>query len=248
MRDDAVTVGAIAVIAMCAATVAHEAVGHGSACLLLGGRITLLTSVYFRCAVESRFVSPAGPLGNLVAGLIGWTAMRMLPASLSRAKLFALLLAGFSFFWAFGYLVSSLATNNGDYAIAAHDFLGQSYAQWRVGGIVAGAVLYLLFSRAFVAAAAELLGQRTTNILRIAWLAATIAAVAAAALYAPDRNDAMIQAVLEIGAASVPLLIPRRHAVGVGNMPPVARSPAWIAAAIIVFAVFALTLGAGFPS
>lgn len=233
---------------MCLATVAHEAVGHGSACLLLGGHITLLTNVYFRCAVASRLVSPAGSLGNLVAGLIGWATMRTLPASFPRAKLLALLLTGFSFFWAFGYLVSSLVTNNGDYAIAGRDFLGQSYAQWRIGGVVAGAVLYLLFNRAFATAATELLGQRTINTLRVAWFAATIAAVAAAALYVPGRGAAMLQAGLEIGAASIPLLIPRRQAAGAGTMPPVARSVGWIAAAIVTFAAFALTFGAGSPA
>lgn len=245
MRDDVITVGAIAIVAMCVATAAHEAAGHGSACLALGGHITLLTSVYFRCAVESRLVSPAGPLGNIVAGLIGWATMRLVPPSWPRARLFALLLAGFSFFWAFGYLVSSLATGNGDYAIAGRDFLGHSYAQWRIGGIAAGVLFYLLFSRAFRAASAELFGLRTTNLLRISWLTATSAAVAAAALYAPDRGGAMTQAALEIGAASIPLMIPRRYS-GAGHAPAIARSTAWVFAAMLVFAVFALTLGAGY--
>ena len=39
------TVAAIAIIAMVLATAAHEAIGHGAACLLAGGHITQLTSV-----------------------------------------------------------------------------------------------------------------------------------------------------------------------------------------------------------
>jgi hypothetical protein len=233
---------------MCVATAAHEALGHGSACLLLGGRVTLLTSVYFRCAVESRLVSPAGPLGNLVAGIAGWAALRLFPASWPRRKLFALLVVAFSFFWAFGYLVTSLATGNGDYAITLRDFPGNRGALWNTAGIAVGAVLYLIFSRMLASAAARLFGERATRLLQTAWIAATVAAVAAAALYAPGRNGAMLQAGLEIGAASVPLLIPRRQAAGAGELPPIARGAGWIAAAVIVFAAFALTLGVGYTS
>jgi hypothetical protein len=248
VRDDVTTTGTIAIIAMCAATAAHEALGHGGACLLLGGRITLLTSVYFHCAVQSIFVSPAGPLGNLVAGIAGWAAMQMLPISHPRAKLFALLVTAFSFYWAFAYLVSSLATGEGDYAISVRDFLGSLNNVWRVSGIIIGAALYLLFSRALCARAIGFLGERTTGILRTAWLAATVATIAAAALYMPDRAHATKEAGLEIGVASIPLLIPRRHATGAGEIPPITRSTGWIAAAIVVFAAFALTLGRGYPA
>jgi hypothetical protein len=248
MRDDAITVGAIAIIAMCVATAAHEAVGHGGACLLLGGRITLLTSAYFHCAVKSIYVSPAGPLGNFLAGFGGWAAMRLLPVSHPRARLFALLVTAFSFYWAFAYLVSSLATGEGDYAITVRDFLGNPDTFWRAGGIVIGAALYLLFSRALAARTITFFGQRATRMLQTAWLAATLATIAAAALYMPDRAHAMKEAGLEIGVASIPLVIPRRHAEGAGEMPPVSRSAGWIAAAVVVFAAFALTLGRGYPA
>jgi hypothetical protein len=248
MRDDAITVGAMAVIAMCVATAAHEAAGHGGACLLLGGRITLLTSVYFRCAVESPLVSPAGPLGNLMAGLAGWSMLRLLPQSWPRTKLFSLFLTAFSFFWAFGYLVYSLARNDGDYAIAFRDLLGVQDTSARAIGIATGVALYLLFSGAFASTARKLFGERATGLLQTAWLAASAAAVGAAALYAPDRRGAMIEAALEIGAASIPLLIPRRNAPRTGTLRPISRSPKWVAAAIAVFGVFALTLGAGYAS
>ncbi|HEY3639186.1 MAG TPA: hypothetical protein VGK90_13640 [Rhizomicrobium sp.] len=248
MRDDAVTVGAITIIAMCVATVAHEAIGHGSVCLLLGGHITLLTNVYFRCAVESTLVSPSGPLGNLMAGLAGAAALQCLPSSYPRAKLFALLVTAFSFFWAFGYLIYSLATGDGDYAIAIRDFTGGLTTVWRIAGIAVGAVLYLLFRNELVAAITRLLGQRATHVMRISWLIATLAAVAAAALYTPGRKGAMIQAGLEIGAASLPLLTARPHAEGTGEMPVIARNVVWIAVAVISFAAFALTLGVGYAS
>jgi hypothetical protein len=84
--------------------------------------------------------------------------------------------------------------------------------------------------------------------MQMAWFAATVAAIAAAVLYRPDRAHAMFEAALEIGVASVVLLIPRRRGTGTGEMLPIARSTAWLASAIIVFVFFALTLGAGYTS
>jgi hypothetical protein len=154
----------------------------------------------------------------------------------------------FSLFWALGYLVYSLATGNGDYAIAGRDFLGRPEMMWRAGGVLAGVVLYVLFSGTLAIAAARLFGERTVHNLRTAWLAATVAAVAAAALYAPGRGDAMVQAGLEIGAASIPLLIARRQGEGAGEIPAIAISFPWTVAALVTYAAFALTLGMGLPA
>jgi hypothetical protein len=51
-RNDELTIAAIGLIAMCLVTFDHEA-GHGSACLLLRGHMSFLTSSLFRCDVPS---------------------------------------------------------------------------------------------------------------------------------------------------------------------------------------------------
>jgi hypothetical protein len=56
----------------------------------------------------------------------------------------------------------------------------------------------------------------------------------------------MKEAGLEIGVASVPLLIPHRQAQRAEEMPVVARNTRWIAGAVLIFTAFALTLGRGY--
>jgi hypothetical protein len=231
-RDDTLTISAIAITAMCVATFAHEAAGHGSACLLQGDRITQLTSVYFQCSIKTG-VAAAGPLGNFVAGLLGWIGLKALPERAARGRLFALLTLAFSLFWAAGYAIYSAVLNDGDYAFAARDLLG-SPPWWRIAAIMVGIALYVLCNRLVV--------QRT-SVLRIAWVAATTAAAAAALLYTPDRIGSVEQALLEIGAASLPLLGNRAP----DDTPAIMRSPVWIAVALVVFAGFAATLGRGIP-
>lgn len=235
LRDDRATVSAVAVLAMCVATAAHEAAGHGGACLLSGGHITQLTSVFFDCSAHNGWVPAAGPLGNLVCGIVGWLLFAALPAAAARARLFALLTFAFSLYWFAGYLLYAAASNTGDYVFAWRAFFGPSQMAVRIGFGVAAVPIYLATGR-FIAV------QHMP--LRSGWIAASVAAVLAAALYAPDRGGAITQAALEIGAASLPLLTLRTVENPAATLN---RSFGWIAAACVVFVVFAATLGRGLP-
>ena len=135
-----------------------------------------------------------------------------------------------------------MALDKGDSAIAAHAAFGAPEWPWRIAGFGAGIALYALAIRA-VAAAAR--GFVDASVLRLCWFAASAAAMLAAALYAPGPLSAMEQAALEIGAGALPLLgryaSPRAGGLAIGG------SPAWIAFALAVYAIFLATLGHGLP-
>ncbi len=224
--------------------------GHGDACALLSGHITQLTSVYFQCSLHSQFIAPAGPAGNYLAGCVAWLAGMALPPGAVRARLYALLVMAFSFFWEAGYLIFAMATGHGDYVYAAQDFLGGPAWIWRAGGILLGIALYRLFGH-FLGARLRAFGRaegRIRRLLPLAWAAAILTSVGAAAFYAPGRLDAMVQAAGEIGGA-FPLLF-RVHAPAAADAevtPAIVRSRVWIVAALVTFVVFAATLGRGLP-
>ena len=79
---DLLTVTAIALVAYAASNVAHEAVGHGAACVALGGKPNVLSSVHFDCSEEAisalarRGVAAAGTIVNFIAGAIGLVAFK----------------------------------------------------------------------------------------------------------------------------------------------------------------------------
>lgn len=203
MSDDRLTVCAVAVIAACIVTTDHEAIGHGSACLLLGGRIKLLTSVYFDCAGSRASVAACGPLGNLIGATLAWLALKILPAGRPRLRLLLLLVMAMEFFWEAGYMLYSMALGEGDYAIAARAAFGALAWPLRIAIFCAGIALYMIAIRAAVSAARPFADAGA--LLRLSWFAASLAAVLASAFYAPDRGAAMIQGALEIGAGSIPL-------------------------------------------
>jgi hypothetical protein len=251
IRDDRFTVAAIAVLAMCAATFAHEAAGHGSACLLLGGHITQLTSVYFDCSRHGVWLPAAGPLGNLVAAALSWLLLRALPLRRPGWRLLLAMILAFSLFWFAGYLLYSAVTGQGDNAIVTRLLFAGPELPWRIGFLAFGLLLYRIGIR-LVARELRPFAQtraRICDLLLTAFLAGSVAAIVAAALYAPDRIASAIQGALEIGAASIPLAIMAfRLPLNTGPQEErIAPNPFWIAAAAILFTVFALTLGRGLP-
>src|SRR5580698_2541804 len=106
--NDLLTAASIGLIAMCLVTADHEAFGHGSACLLLHGHITLLTSSLFRCDVRSYWIDPAGPLGNLLGGTIALVLARFVPPGRAGLRLFLLCVTAFSYFWEGAYVVDAM--------------------------------------------------------------------------------------------------------------------------------------------
>jgi hypothetical protein len=113
-RDDLTTVIAIAALAACTSDLAHEALGHGGACLLAGGHITLLNNAFFKCSTFGRYVAGAGPLGNITAGIIAYLAQGIIPAQRPALRLYALFVMSFSLYWEAGYLIQAMIKSSGD--------------------------------------------------------------------------------------------------------------------------------------
>lgn len=250
-RDDIATVVAIAVLAACVTTVAHEAMGHGLTCLALGGEITQLTSVYFQCSAQGTVIAAGGPAGNLIAAAACWWAFSLTPASAARTRFFLMLTMAFSLFWFAGYLGYSAARRTGDLYFVAADLFGEPPFALRIGAIIVALVLYFVGVRATRHLADQISTdpKRLRRTLYIAWIAASFAGIIAALFYAPNRLAAATQAALEIGAASLPLLT-RAVVAPIGANAPnpiITRSWSWIIASLIVFALFAATLGRGLP-
>ena len=80
---DLLTVTTIALVAYAASNVVHEGVGHGGACVALGGRPLVLSSVHFECGDEAmgvlarRGVSAAGTIANFIASAFALIAFKM---------------------------------------------------------------------------------------------------------------------------------------------------------------------------
>jgi hypothetical protein len=223
-RDDLLTVIAIATLAACTSDFAHEAIGHGSACLLSGQRITLLNNAFFHCSSFSRYTAVAGPLGNLTAGLIAFAAQAAISVRRPALRLYALLVMAFSLFWEAGYLIQAMIKDRGDSVFAYRELIGPETVTVRAVAVVIGVMGYFLFAHMLWLRAAAFANApgRLRLLLRASWATGVAAMALAASLYSPDRFGA----VHEAGA-------------------PIVRSAGIIALGLAVFVAFALTMGRG---
>jgi hypothetical protein len=249
-KDDLLTLAAIGLTAMCVVTFDHEALGHGSMCLALGGHIQLLTSSLFRCDLKSEWIAPAGPACNLIMGTLALILQRSVPPRRASLRLFLIIVTTFSYFWESGYVIQAMHRRDGDLYFAGQDFLGEPSLWWRVGGAAVGLLLYAttliftarLFLQLWPQAALARRAARTV------WFAAAAGAVLAALTYRGAGFRDVHDAFMEVGLSTFPLLlIPLRTAKLMPEAAPafIVRNRVMIAIAVVVFAAFTLTLGRG---
>ncbi len=142
-QHDFLTVIAITLVATPITDLLHELVGHGGACVLSGFHPLVVSTVHFECSMDSRFVSAAGTLVNLVAGTIFLLIARKIRSP--RLRLLFWLMMTFNFLDAGGYFMFSGMANIGDWA-AVIQGLEPAWA-WHVTLTVIGIMLYLYFVR-----------------------------------------------------------------------------------------------------
>jgi hypothetical protein len=249
-RDSIATIAAIGLLAYVAADVAHHALGHGAACIALGGRVASLSSTFVDCTLRGSAIDLAGPLASLVAGAAAMAWLRIATRLSPAARLFWILAAAFNLFWFALQLVSSAATRTDDWAWAMHEFHATELA--RYGLIATGLAGYAWVVRACATWMAPFASSRARAgaIALVPWLAAGAIACATALL---DRHagPAMFRLALaqSMGLAIGLLFVPRRAA----KIAPAASAQAeaigfslpWVATAAIAGVGSILLLGPG---
>src|SRR5579864_2887067 len=90
--DDAVTLIAIAAVAYIISDIAHEALGHGVVAWLSGAQHITVSTLALQSDIETRPISAAGTIVNLIAAAIFWLLLRR-PARYKPATRFFLVIA-----------------------------------------------------------------------------------------------------------------------------------------------------------
>jgi hypothetical protein len=241
-QDDLLTLVAIGLLAYASADIAHHVLGHGGMCLVQGGDIRSLSSVFVDCSVRGAAIDLAGPFANLVVGVLACAAAFLAHRSL---RLFLTLAAGFNLLWFALQLVFSVAVRTDDFAWAMQVF--HVSEPLRYGLIALGIGLYTLSMRV-VALMFRPFGpsSRARRIVWTTWLTAGAFACITALL---DRNP--VAAILRSAAPqsmalSVALLFLPRYVASAAEEPVIQRRISWLIAALTTAAVSIGFLGPGF--
>jgi hypothetical protein len=238
------TLVAISTLAFIVACVAHEALGHGGMCVAVGGRVTLLTSVYFHCANGGPLTDAAGSLMNLAVGALFWSVLRIRRSLSTNRRLFVVFAMAFNLFWGAGYFVFSAVTQGGDWAFVLRDLaLQPRWLWWCVMGVLG---VYLYYRS--IALVAFHLPPRTP--LVAPYLAAGAVSCFAAIFFAGPMLPAIGEAAQESFGAGVGLLfLAYRNSSRTESQSSVAligHSYGWLVAAALATLAFVAVLGRGF--
>jgi hypothetical protein len=252
--DDAWTLAGVGVVASVAQTLGHEALGHGTACLLQGGAVTLLAPLWMRCSVTSPALVAAGPAANGLLGLLALALLRGRPPARLTWRLWLWWSLAFNWLVAAGYLGVGGLTGFGDWAVLLSgvepDWL------WRVPAVLFAAGAYVLGLRVLSPLLSRLLGTpglEAARLRRLVLAPAGAAAVVAVAAEVAGRRMEPLGLGLALGTTAVVgwslLGLP-----GQGTPPPgpaaaaaprVGRSWAWLVAGLLTALLFIFLVGPG---
>lgn len=238
------TVAAISVLAFILACVVHEVAGHGGMCLIVGGHITLISSVYFRSTGGGVLTDAAGPVMNFIIGAICWLLLRRWAAPPILWRLFLIFALAFNLFWGAGCFILSAVTNTGDWTFVLRQLELEPVWIWRVVIGVIGLFIYRWTMRFL----ASQLPSGTP--LFVPYLAAGIFSCFAALFFFGPVAPALREAALEgFGVGIGFLLLAVNRPKQKTNPQPdlvVTAGNAWLFAAAVLGVIFIATLGRGF--
>jgi hypothetical protein len=250
----------IALVAYAAANVVHEAVGHGGACLVLGGKPLVLSSVHFECGEQAmselavRGVAAGGTIVNFIVGALALVLLKAVnPLHKPHATYFLWLFTTLNLLSAAGYFLFSGVGGIGDWADVARGAM--SPLLWRPAMSVIGAALYFLLARQSaqwlrsLVGSGELSRKRSTLLTVPAYFAGGVL-YCLSGLFNPVGPVliGISAAASSFGGASGLLWLTQFLRRGGHSAPPVAvldRSYAWIVAGCVVSLIFVAILGAG---
>ncbi len=231
----------LGMLAFICACVPHEAIGHGGACLVTGGHIELLTSVFFHCRPGNGLVDAAGIIMNLVVAGLAWWVFKGSRAN-STMQLFALFVFAFNTFWGTGYFLYSAVLDTGDLSFIWRGDHSLPPWLWRTLLAALGAFLY---ARAMRVMSPHLPPRLAVLIV---YLSAGALAVISVMLAKTDLLASIHEALAEsvLAFAGLPYLALASGNARESNVLAATPISRWFTmAAVPIIAVFLLSLGRG---
>jgi hypothetical protein len=242
-KDDVPTLLAAGVLAATLAAVIHESVGHGVGCLMDGGAITVLTSIWFRCRGAGSLTVAAGPAASLVAGFSCLLLSRRWRPN-GGMQLAIMLSAAFNLFWFAGQLIFHAITNGDTWAVMAR--MRHWPQWWRPVSLGIGVACYIASCLAIIDSQ-RTIGQLSRRAILFGYISGAFSAVLAGLLWAPMPIRSALEGLLALGAAPAGLLAISAAIQRDPNQRRmvVVRSTMMIAFSISVYVVFLATQARG---
>jgi hypothetical protein len=225
------------------ADIVHEVIGHGGTSLIVGSRINLLTSAYFKSSPGNIFIDIGGPIANLIFGGLAFILLK----KTTLPKLLMLQLTAYNLFWFSGTILHSSISKTGDWTFAMKEVSPGVAGKFIL--IVAGLVFYAVFIRIINSYFADTSNTRQNSLFArqdifYSFLFASISAFAAGLFFKPGRIHSAFECLLEMAASLPVLFLGQTDKTNMTNDEHIDRT-LFSFSVCVLFIVFCLTLGKG---
>lgn len=194
----------VGILSYVVADIIHEVIGHGGTCLIIGNKIELLTSVYFKSSPGNILVDIGGPTANLIFGGLTFYIL----TRTSFAKLFLFQVTAYNLFWFSGTILHSAISKTGDWTFAIKEIVSEPYRKILL--ITVGILFYIIILRVLnfylsIKNKEQQIEHLTKNNIFYSFLFASVAAFVAGLFFQSDSLHSAVEGLLEM-AASLPIL------------------------------------------
>jgi hypothetical protein len=194
----------VAILSYIVADIIHEVIGHGGTSLIVGNKIELLTSVYFKSSPGNVFVDIAGPIANLIFGGLTFYIL----TKTSYAKLFLFQVTAFNLFWFSGTILHSAISKTGDWTFAVKEIVREPYVKILL--IISGTLFYVIILQVLnfylnFQNKEKQIEQLTKKNILYSFIFASVSAFIAGLFFQSDRLHSALEGLLEM-IASFPIL------------------------------------------
>ena len=233
----------VGILSYVVAGIIHEVIGHGGTCLIIGNKIELLTSVYFKSSPGNILVDIGGPTANLIfGGLIFYIVTKT-----SFAKLFLFQVTAYNLFWFSGTILHSAISKTGDWTFAVKEIVSEPYRKILL--IIAGILFYIIILRILnfylsIKNKEQQIEPLTKKNIFYSFIFASVAAFVAGLFFQSDRLHSALEGLLEM-AASLPILFLKFRNNSFNENYRFSPNYFFGFTVLILYLVFCLTLGKG---
>lgn len=237
------TVAMTGVLSYMVADIIHEVIGHGGTCLIIGNRINLLTSAYFKSSPGNIIVDIGGPIANLIFGGLAFILLK----KTALPKLLLLQITAYNLFWFSGTMLHSSIASTGDWTFAIKEI--SSELPDKLILIIGGVLFYALFIRclnSYLISTSKSSQNKlvTRQDIFYSFLFASISAFTAGLFFKPGRIHSAFECLLEM-AASLPILFLKQPTNANTTNEKFVDNNFFNFSVCILFIIFCLTLGKG---
>lgn len=243
-----VTFCLIGIAAYMITDIIHEVIGHSGTCLIIGQKIKLLTSVYFKSKPGSVLTDLGGPVSNLLSGILIFYILKHSKNISVTFRLLLTLTMLYNFYWYSGTILQSSFSKTGDFTYALKQLNVGIIGKYIL--IVCGLTSYYFAIK---------LNKKHFNKINLifpefplrqfvyySYIAAAISATIAGLFFSPERITAAHEGLLEMIASLPVIFISSKDKLKVEVYSIKSNPVTFNLIATILFVLFCFTLGRGF--